>query len=80
MNALAEKIDIIQWIAGLNDKSILQQLKKIKEQAKAKQQDWWETISEEERQSIERGLEDSKNGRITPHSEVKKKYEKWLKD
>jgi len=76
MNALAEKIDIIQWIAGLNDRSILQQLKKIKEQAK--QQDWWKTISEEERQSIERGLEDSKNGRITPHSDVKKRYEKWL--
>lgn len=35
-------------------------------------------VSEEERQSIERGLEDSKNGRVTPHSEVRKRYEKWL--
>ena len=32
-----------------------------------------EAISAEERQSIERGLEDSKNARVTPHSEVKKR-------
>jgi len=78
MNAYAEKIDIIQWIAGLNDKSVLQQLKKIKELSAIKQLDWWDTISEEERKSIEKGLEDSKNGKVTPYSEVKKKYEKWL--
>ena len=78
MNAYADKIDIIQWIAGLNDKSTLQQLKKIKELSTAKQQDWWDTISLEERLSIERGLEDSQKGKITPHSEFRKRYEKWL--
>ena len=78
MNTSADKIDIIQWVAGLDDKSTLKQLKKIKELSTAKQQDWWDTITQEERQSIERGLEDSKKGRITPHSEVRKKYEKWL--
>lgn len=78
MNTYAEKIDIIQWIAGLNDKSILHQLKKIKENSATKQQDWWSNISTEERQSIERGINDSEKGKVTPHSEVKKKYEKWL--
>jgi predicted transcriptional regulator len=77
MNTHAEKVDIIQWVAGLNDKSVLQQLKIIKDQA-TKKADWWDTLSIEERQSIERGLEDSKNGRVTPHSEVRKRYEKWL--
>ncbi len=78
MNAYAEKVEIIQWIAGLSDKSTLRQLKKIKEQSEVKQQDWFDTISTKERESIERGLEDSKNGRVTPHSEVRKRYEKWL--
>ena len=77
MNTYAEKVDIIQWVAGLDDETILQQLKIIKDQS-IKKADWWDTISIEERQSIERGLEDSKNGRITPHSEVKKRYEKLL--
>jgi len=77
MNTYAEKVDIIQWVAGLNDQSILEQLKIMKDQS-TKNADWWDTISTEERQSIERGLEDSKNGRVTPHSEVRKRYEKWL--
>ena len=77
MNTSAEKVDIIQWVAGLNDKSVLAQLKIMKDQS-TKKADWWDTISGEERQSIERGLKDSKEGRITPHTEVKKRYEKWL--
>ena len=77
MNTHAEKLDIIQWIAGLDDNSVLLKLKKMKDQS-IKKLDWWDTISKEERQSIEKGLEDSKNGRTTPHSEVRKKYEKWL--
>ena len=77
MNAQSVKADIIQWITGLDDQSILLELKKIMEQS-TKKIDWWDTLSIEERQSIERGLEDSKNGRTMPHSEVRKKYEKWL--
>ena len=77
MNTHAEKLDIIQWITGLDDKSVLLQLKKIKDQS-TKRMDWWDTISNEERQSIERGLEDSKNGRTIPHTVVRKKYEKFL--
>ena len=30
------------------------------------------------RASIQRGIDDSANGRVTPHSEVRMKYEKWL--
>jgi hypothetical protein len=77
MNAQTVKADIIQWITGLDDQSILLELKKLKEQS-IKKTDWWDTLSIEERQSIDRGLEDSKNGRTVPHSEVRKKYEKWL--
>jgi hypothetical protein len=34
MNIFTEKIDIIQWIAALEDKSTMRQLKKIKERQK----------------------------------------------
>ncbi|MFP5438625.1 MAG: hypothetical protein ACLGH8_12610 [Bacteroidia bacterium] len=40
--------------------------------------DFWDTISEEEKRAIEKGLEDVKAGSVTPHSEVRKLYEKWL--
>jgi hypothetical protein len=78
MNAYAEKVDIIQWIAGLEDKSTLRQLKKIKEQSDIQKNDWIDNISQKERESILRGIDDSANGRVKTHSEVRKKYEKWL--
>lgn len=78
MNAYAEKIEIIQWIAGLDDKATLRQLRKIKEQSDIKLHEVNDLISEKEYESIQRGIDDSANGRVTPHSEVRKKYEKWL--
>jgi len=78
MNAYAEKIEIIQWVAGLDDLATLHQLRKIKEQSDIKKHDEIDLISEMERESIQRGIDDSANGRVTPHSEVRKKYEKWL--
>ena len=78
MNAYAEKVDIIQWIAGLEDKSTLRQIKKIKEQSDIQKHEWIDSISLSERESILRGMDDSAAGRVQPHSEVRKKYEKWL--
>jgi len=78
MNAYAEKVDIIQWVAGLEDKSTLKQLKQIKEQSETRKREMFHSISKEEHESILRGLEDSVNGRVLSHSDVRKRYEKWL--
>ena len=78
MNSYGEKIEIIQWIAGLDDKATLHQLRKIKEQSDVKLHEMNDLISEKEFESIQRGIDDSANGRVNPHSEVRKKYEKWL--
>lgn len=40
--------------------------------------DWWEQVETAAEQSIKKGLKDAKEGRITPHDEVMKKYRKWL--
>jgi len=37
-----------------------------------------DSVSAIESESIQRGIDDSANGRVTPHSEVRKKYERWL--
>lgn len=42
------------------------------------QKDWWNEITDEEKASIEKGLEDVKAGRIIPHEKVKQEYEKRL--
>jgi predicted transcriptional regulator len=40
--------------------------------------DWWDNLSENAISSIEQGLKDAKEGKITPHKEVMEKYKKWL--
>ncbi len=76
MNLDSEKLKIINWIANLSDESIIYKIKLLSEQEK--NTDWWDEISDAEKTSIKRGLEDVKAGRVTPHEEVRKKYEQYL--
>ena len=48
---------------------------KLREKEKT---DWWNEISATEKKSIEKGIQDAENGKLTSHSTVKKIYEKWL--
>lgn len=76
MNLDKEKKILIDWINKLNDEYIIERIKMLKDNLK--ETDWWEEISDEEKASIERGLEDVQQGRISSHEKVKKNYEKWL--
>ena len=70
------KIDLIQWLTTIEDKFIIQKIVDIKRtQTKS---DWWNEISEDERNSIEKGISDAKKGKLNAHSEARKIYEKWL--
>ena len=45
---------------------------------KKEKTDWWNEISTDEKNSIEKGILDAINGKLTSHSNVKKIYDKWL--
>jgi len=74
----AEKIEIIKWVAGLKDKEVLRQLKKMREKSSPEPNDWWVALSPEEKQSIEKGLDDFKKKKVVQHSIVRFNYEKYL--
>ncbi|MDR3715557.1 MAG: hypothetical protein P4L51_22330 [Puia sp.] len=40
--------------------------------------DWWDGVEEAAKGSIEKGLKEADQGKVTPHKEVMKKYKKWL--
>ena len=69
------KIDLIQWLTTLEDSSLIQKIIELK---KKETQDWWNEISDAEKESIELGITDADNGNLKPNSEAKKIYEKWL--
>ncbi|HOI92528.1 MAG TPA: hypothetical protein PLK28_18645 [Candidatus Rifleibacterium sp.] len=73
MKQEAIKLELIEWLAKLNDSDTIQYLKKIKD-AVAKNQDWWNDLPEHQKKGIMRGLKDIDDGRTIPHDEVKAKY------
>ncbi|MBP7397321.1 MAG: hypothetical protein KA933_10200 [Flavobacterium sp.] len=72
---LNQKLELIQWLSTIEDSAIIQ---KIMDLRKKESTDWWNSISENEKQSIELGLEDAKSGKLNEHSEARALYEKWL--
>lgn len=75
INLQNNKIELIQWISTLNNESLIKKLMILRQKEKT---DWWNEISSDEQKSIEKGIEDADNGKLTSHSNVKQIYEKWL--
>lgn len=76
INLDKEKKILIDWITQLNDVSVIERIKMLKENLR--DTDWCEEISDEEKDFIERGLEDAQKGRVTLHDKVTENYEIWL--
>lgn len=76
LNVEKEKLEIIKWVTNLKDESSIEKLRMLKNNPK--KTDWWNEITEEEKATIDKGLEDLRSGKAKPHKEAKKLYEKWL--
>ena len=70
-----KKIELIQWLSTLEDKFILNKIIQIKKEENGK---WANSVSTEEKVSIKKGLNDAKAGKLNPHMQARKIYEKWL--
>ena len=75
INLLNTKLELIQWLSTIEDSSIIE---KIMDLRKKENIDWWNLISENEKQSIELGINDAESGKLNSHSKARKLYEKWL--
>ena len=80
MNISTEKLDIIQRICEIQDNDLIDLIKNIIDIPHASKSDWWNQITQEEQESINRGLNDLEQGKVYSHDQIRKKYEKWLKD
>ncbi len=74
MDIQAEKLQLIEWLAGLNSTAILKRFIALK---KEQQKDWSDELSAEEKTEIEEGLAQADRGEVVAHKEVMAKYNKW---
>ena len=73
MEQEAIKLELIEWLTKLNDLETLNYLKVIKE-SKFLNNDWWNDLTNQQVQGIQRGLKDVDEGRLISHNDVKRKY------
>jgi len=69
------KIELIKWLTTIEDIALVEKLIDIKKQETEYS---WNELSKSEKTSIENGIADADNGKLKPHSEAKKRYEKCL--
>lgn len=70
----AIKLELIQWLAKLEDSETLDYLKIVKD-SRETHSDWWHDLTDDQKSGIARGLADIDAGRIHSHEEVMLKYE-----
>lgn len=75
INLEHKRIELIQWLTTIEDESIIKKLLKLREN---EQSDWWNEISQAEKDSIHKGLDDANAGNLKSHSQAKDIYGKWL--
>jgi len=69
----AVKLELIEWLASLEDDDTIEYLKVAKD-SRISENNWWNELSREQREGIERGLNDIDEGRVVSYDEVKTKY------
>jgi len=75
LNIQSKKIELIQWLSTIEDLSVINKIIDLKKQ---ENKDWWNSISENEKRSVEKGLQDAEAGKLNSHSKAKELYGKWL--
>lgn len=74
MDIQVEKLHLIEWLARLNNRTVLKQFIALKAE---QEKDWWDQISEDEKLEIEEGLSQANKGEVVAHEEVMAKYKRW---
>ena len=75
LNIQSKKLELIQWLSTIEDLSVLNKIIDLKKQ---ENKDWWNSISENEKLSVEKGLQDAEAGKLNSHSKARQLYDKWL--
>ncbi len=75
INLSSRKLELIQWLSTIEDPKIID---KIMDLIQKENKDWWNSISENEKNSIDAGINDAEAGKLNDHSKARKLYEKWI--
>lgn len=70
MDIKARKLDLIQWLIQLKDERLLSKIAALQ----AEDKDFWNELSEDQRQEIKKGMEELDSGQKHNYEKVVSKY------
>lgn len=73
------KNQLIKSIINIDDFSILSNMKEYVDKLTSDNSDWWNEISQQEKQAIQLSLKESDSEELIPHSKVNSKVNELLK-
>ncbi len=71
MDIQAEKYSLIEYITQIKDVSLIE---KLREFVKANEEDFWNDLTESQKQEIRKGTQELDNGQKFDYEEVMSKY------
>lgn len=74
MDLEARKYQFIQKLVKVEDESILEKLELV---LRENQNDWFDDLSESEKNEIQIGLDQAEKGEVLSHEDVMKRFSKW---
>lgn len=79
MSEVELKLSLHQMIDGVTDTRVLEAVYTLLSKATANSEDdWYNSLTDEAKASIDRGLDDANNKRFVPYSDIKAKADKLL--
>ncbi len=75
MDLQTKKIELAKMLLETEDTALLEEIKELFEK---QEKDFWEELPETAKEGIKRSQQQAKDGLLTPHEEVMKKYDKYF--
>lgn len=74
---MSDKDGLKKQIKKYIDEADEHTLKIIYAMLEANQEDWYDSLENEQKKSLQRSIKQADNGEVIPHAEVKKMFDKW---
>ncbi|MCV9931546.1 hypothetical protein OIU80_04575 [Flavobacterium sp. LS1R47] len=71
MDIQLEKLELIKMLTEIDNPKIIESIKKILMKEK---KDWWDDLTDAQKEEIELGVEQFKNGQVISYESVMKKH------
>jgi predicted transcriptional regulator len=70
------KLELAHWLLELDDETVLQEIEELKKTAMG---NWWNSLNEEDKAAVDRGMADIAAGKVSPQEEVMDRLRVWIR-